>query len=57
MECKGKLISGGHGEVNTFMTVMAPSIVGQQNTGKKINKWYHRILKVDTVLCEAKVQL
>ena len=50
MESKGKLISGGHGEVNTFMTVMAPSIVGQQNTGKKINKWYHRILKVDTVL-------
>lgn len=50
MESKGKLISGDRGEVNKFVTVMAPSTVGQQSTGKKINKRHHKILKVDTVL-------
>jgi len=53
MESKGKLISGDDGEVNAFMAVMAPSSVGRQNTGKKINKWHHKILKVDTALWEA----
>lgn len=39
MESKEKLIPVDYRKVNMFMMVMATHTVGQQYTGRKINKW------------------